>query len=571
MKKKKGLQRLILCICLIPMAMLILVVSVVSLYNMEKGMEAEALTGLKLLANSSRACITDIAEGDFHLVGDSLYKGEVNISEKQEVIDDLVETTDAEVTVFFGDTRYLTSIRDADGNPIIGTAAGKEVYQTVVENGEIYQTNNVVINGEHYYGCYIPVTASGSLEGDAVGMFFAGQPAASVNNYIAQKIRVIVLIIAVLLVICVVICAIFCRKLARLILDCEESVMKLAEGNLKVQVSGKALKQKNEIGAMAEAIQKLSNTMGGILREVRHTSSDLNTTGENLDGMVGQTSSTSDEISGAVEAISKGAISQADEIEMATHQISEMGQQIHDIVESVKVLGDTSAKMSRAGEASRQIVSELKAANDRTIEAVLRIGEQVKTTNVSVEEIQEVVAVISEIAEQTNLLSLNASIEAARAGEQGRGFAVVASEIQKLAEESAASAEHINQIVRKLHEESGKSVKATEEIRAIMEEQEQKLQETDMRSEEVGHGIKDTNKETKDIKEKIDRCNEARGVIAEVMTSLSAVSQENAASTQQTMASMEELNATINVLSEEAGKIKTMSVMLEEKLDIFQV
>lgn len=70
--------------------------------------------------------------------------------------------------------------------------------------------------------------------------------------------------------------------------------------------------------------------------------------------------------------------------------------------------------------------------------------------NKATQEIDNIVAVISDIAEQTNLLSLNASIEAARAGEHGRGFAVVADEVRKLADETRNSTAHIVRIIRQL-------------------------------------------------------------------------------------------------------------------------
>ncbi len=65
----------------------------------------------------------------------------------------------------------------------------------------------------------------------------------------------------------------------------------------------------------------------------------------------------------------------------------------------------------------------------------------------STHKIAERVRLISDISDQVNLLALNASIEAARAGEHGKGFAVVAEEISKLADETAASAKSIADLV----------------------------------------------------------------------------------------------------------------------------
>ena len=570
MKRKKGLQKIILSLCLCPVIMTTLIISVVAITGMKNGMEEELQNGLYLLANSTRASFTNMEQGEYHLEGEHLYKGQLNLSQSQSVMDGLVETTDAELTVFYDNTRYLTTIRDENGNPIIGTTTTDEIYETVVKNGNVYESTNVSINGSDYYGCYIPLIKEGTAEGEVIGIVFAGQPTEAVNAYISNKIYTIVAMVVVLLVLSIAGSIAGSKWLTKLILACETPVRKLAEGNMNVQVSARVLKQKNELGEMGRSVQKLADTMRDILSEVKRSANELLSSGENLDKMAQQSSNTANEICSSVEGVSKGAISQAEEVETATMQVSKMGNEISNIVESVKVLDETSVKMNQSGEASTRIVKELKMANDRTIEAVHRIGEQVQATNTSVGEIQEAVTAISEIATQTNLLALNASIEAARAGEQGKGFAVVASEIQKLAEESSASAEQINQIVQRLYQESEKSVAATEEIRGIMQEQEEKLKDTGTRTADVSRGIDETRREAMDIKKKSGLCDEARNVVAEVMTNLSAVSEENAASAEQTMASMEELNATIHVVSEEATKITKMSSDLEEKLKIFQ-
>ena len=70
---------------------------------------------------------------------------------------------------------------------------------------------------------------------------------------------------------------------------------------------------------------------------------------------------------------------------------------------------------------------------------------------------------------------------------------------------------------------------------------------------------------------KTDDCDKSRQKIMDVMASLSAISEENAASTEETTASMEELNATVSLLAEEAVKVRKMSQSLEDKVKIFSL
>ena len=121
------------------------------------------------------------------------------------------------------------------------------------------------------------------------------------------------------------------------------------------------------------------------------------------------------EISRAVEDMSQGSVSQAEDVENATVQVSEMGTSIEQIVDEINTLHNNSEKMGKAKDDSEKIVSELAASSDQTFDAVKRIEKQVKLTDESVTQIQQAVALITSIAEETNLLSLNASIEAARA------------------------------------------------------------------------------------------------------------------------------------------------------------
>jgi len=318
-------------------------------------------------------------------------------------------------------------------------------------------------------------------------------------------------------------------------------------------------------------VGSLAAKLREIVGSFQQSAHELNEAGASLDSMASQSSTATDEISRAVEEISHGAVSQAEEIESASGQIAAMGAVIEDIVSNVKNLSEASESMTSAGNASLETMQKLSDSNDRTSHAINNIGEQIQLTNESIKKISVATELITSIASQTNLLSLNASIESARAGEAGRGFAVVATEIQKLAVQSNDAAVEIQQIIGNLITESQKTMNEMQDAEVLMREQQEKLGDTKEKFDEVNVGIDVSKEQTQQIRVYVDSCDSARAAVIDVITNLSAISQENAASAEETTASMEELNATINVLAGEAVKLKEIAAQLKEEMSFFRV
>ncbi len=374
-----------------------------------------------------------------------------------------------------------------------------------------------------------------------------------------------------ILVVALIVCIKIASALARVIVQTENLLSSLAEGELNLEVSERILKRTDEIGVMGHAVQRLLDELKSIIGSIKKNTDTLMQQGETLEGMASQTSTTADEISTAVEDISKGAVSMAEDIESATGQVANMGAIIEKIVESVKELDGLSGQMHIADTESSRIINELSESNDKTTEAIKKIEVSVHTTNESVTRIQDAVNLIASIASETSLLALNASIEAARAGEAGRGFAVVATQISKLSEDSAASTKTIEDIIHQLTADSEASVQIMNEVNEIILEQQKKLVQTKEKFGDVSRGIEDSRKETNLINNQAGECDSERGKVVDVIQNLSAVSQENAASTEETTASMEELNATINLLAEAARELKEMAQILEEEVSFFKL
>ncbi len=328
-------------------------------------------------------------------------------------------------------------------------------------------------------------------------------------------------------------------------------------------------KRKDETGIMGRAIDILRKELTGITRKITDSSNKLYAASNTMSSSAQETSISVEQVEKAISEISQGATSQAQETQTATENVILMGNMIDETSTEVENLRNNARTMRDASNRAIEILNELNQINRQTKEAIQVIYEQTNTTNESVMKIKEATDMISNIAEETNLLSLNASIEAARAGEQGRGFAVVAGQIQKLAEQSDESARQIDEIINSLIADSEKSVETMEDVKAVIEKQNENVANTENAFMDVKDGIDKSIGGIHAIVEKTEKLDGAIGKVVDVVQNLTAIAQENAASTEETSASAAEAGTIVESIADNAKQLNVIAGEMEESIKRF--
>ncbi len=552
----------------LPVIILGIVLTVYGQHTLNNSLKDEIYEGLKSAAIAVEGAYDAAGEGDFILLeSGNVLKGTFLVNDNYNLVDKMKEDSGIEVSFFYGKQQIVTSLMDGSER-LIGMEGQAEVVEAVLNQGEEYFSENLKINGETYYAYFMPVK---NEDGSIVGMIFTGKRATEVESLLASEGMKMIGISIACIIVSVLVTIVVAFSIVKALKHAIALFGKVAEGDLTNTQGEKTVTRQDEIGDMLYGIGKLKSSMQGIIGSIRETADTLSNAANNLEETAVVTDHNSEEARLAVDEISKGAMSQAEETSNALLHTEKMGLMIEDMVADIHVLNENAVEMGENSKGVNLIVNELIGYTAKTNEVAHVIEHQTQITNSSTEEIKKAVDMISSIADETNLLALNASIEAARAGDQGKGFAVVADQIQKLAEQSNASAKQIEQIIGTLLVESKKMTDSMGEITHMVEEQKNKLQEAGERFEDLDRGIQVSMDRIGGIQKKSEDLDMSRGEILSIVTDLSAISEENASATEQTTASIIELNERIGKMTVEAGGLKKTAENLEDKIKIFQL
>lgn len=349
-----------------------------------------------------------------------------------------------------------------------------------------------------------------------------------------------------------------------------ESITLLAEGHTDLQFSYRKINHGDEVMKLAVAMNGFIQKFREILSAINQNAKSCLDITESVHGHVNTADQAAVGIKQAIDEIANGATEMAGSIETIVQEMSDMGEAINKVTEDTNNCYRLSGDVEQATHESQKALHDLIKDNQTSYENAHSIVKGVQNIIDVSQNIKTITELIKEIAVQTNLLALNASIEAAHAGEAGKGFVVVAEEIKKLAAQSSEHVVTITDIVNNIIAAAEENNQYAEQINSSITVEQETL-------DSVVNNFSIMQEKLARAMESVHACTEATGELQKhkeevlnTISGLSAISEENAASTQETAASISVLREDIGSISSEMERLNQASIMLEETLDFFK-
>ncbi|KGR33433.1 methyl-accepting chemotaxis protein [Vibrio campbellii] len=303
--------------------------------------------------------------------------------------------------------------------------------------------------------------------------------------------------------------------------EMKQLMNQLAHGDLRLNIS-----QADE-GSLKQTLNTTASNLTVMIKDISDASSQL--------------AATSEELSVVTEQSEQSLHVQNDELQQAVTAIHQMTSSISEVA------GSASLVSVSAAEANQDCQQELQRIT-QTVHTVSGLVEQVDEGNHNVvqlaeqvREISTLLDVIRGVADQTNLLALNAAIEAARAGESGRGFAVVAEEVRNLAQRTQVSTEQIEEMVHKVNQQAEQTEAIINNCKLVAGETMEQVQETGAMIETVVGTMEQIHRQTSSVSQATEEQAKVSGGIDSSLVTIQDLATQNVSGAHETSASSREL------------------------------
>jgi len=455
---------------------------------------------------------------------------------------------------------------------VIDTKTFEELYNELIANYNTWDTCYDVATSSGDYTLFIQNfdTARASLsEMNDITEVWAINEKTVRQKEIQKRILTSIIVFAAITVAILAGCVVVLGKMRKSIAYMVKAVNNVAEGDFVTEVEKESAF--NEFYTVEGSIEDMRARLQDSLLDVVNCADLVTDKASNARESIASSEENTGNISIAVDELSKGAMSMAEDVQLTATITGEIGESIDKVSSAADSNLEKVTALYKESIALQKQLLQIKTADEATNEKAGQVADSVSKTAEVVEQISTAAEGIINIASQTNLLALNASIEAARAGEAGKGFAVVADNIKNLAEESNQMAGEITEMLSTITSYSNNNRTLTNSIKDATVSEAAALEDMSVAFDKMLQMLNETEEGNKEIASLVQDMSAGKERILNSVESLSSISEEYAASTEETNASITQLTANMTDVVNEAEQLDDISKQLKENVSFFKV
>lgn len=474
------------------------------------------------------------------------------------ILDELKSRMRCEFTIFEGDTRVYSTVTQ-NGERVVGTKLSSELSDIVLKQGKSY-VGEATILGTSYLCSYVPTKGE---DGKIDGLIFAGISTAEAKEGTKHVITLVSVVSLTTIAVCLIVLAIFIKKRVSNPLGRITKVAdRLEKGDLGIAGGEEVrvgVRSNDEIGLLGQIFEdtirrlksyigEISSVLGAIANGNLTQSAGLEYLGdfqsirESLDSIQRELNHTMGQIAASARQVSDGSSQVSSSAQSLAQGATEQASAVQEISATISEISESAKRTSSAAAEAGDFVNQAGAQLGISMDYVKELNTAMENISDSSKKISTIIATIENIAFQINILALNAAVEAARAGEAGKGFAVVADEVRNLASKSDEAAKATKELIENaIIAVTG----GTEVVNSVTEA-------LDKTNQSAGHV---TAKMTI-VVEAVEKQTMAIGQVTEGISQISAVVQNNSATSEQCAAASEELSSQADLLKKLMSSFK---------------
>lgn len=254
---KRSIKKRLLSVVLIPITILAAMIILLGMTLLYRSYTETVQDELTSTTNILIDCLNLTVRGDYSYENDLLLKGDLNITDST-MLYRIKENSQIDTTIFWRDTRILSTVENQYGVSAVGTKASPEVIETVLNKGEAYYSTNLIINGVEYIGYYRPLENS---DHSIVGMVFAGKNQRLVSDMIFQVILWFLLFSAIAVAVAIWLIKTFSRRMISDINIINKFLRTISEGNLTATLDTRIIERGDELSAIGKYASKMRSDL----------------------------------------------------------------------------------------------------------------------------------------------------------------------------------------------------------------------------------------------------------------------------------------------------------------------